>query len=669
MAERNTYAMSINLSILDHLGVGLYSNIPAVLSEAVANAWDADAEHVKITIDKDKKEILIEDDGHGMSVADANKKYLQIGYKRRNETGETTARLKRAVMGRKGIGKLSLFSIADTITVHSIKEGKPHGFIMDVNKIRNKIAEGRATYNPNPADSEGINLEQGTRIILSNLKRKIHKSQALRRRLARRFSIIGETNKFEVILDETPISVKDRDYYEKLQYIWTFGKKGEKIAALIPGVKKFKRSPGLRINGHPEKIDGWIGTTVKAGDTKDSKSNDNINKIVIIVRGKLAQEDILSEYGEGGFYSKYIIGEIQADFLDQKGMDDIATTNRQRIIEEDPRYSKLKDKIKKEIKHIQEEWSKGRNEEGVETAFTFPGIKQWYSKLSYDHRTAAKKLFGKINQLPMEDDGDKRRLFVSGVLAFESLKYRHLITKLDNIGVENLDVLEQVFLQLDDLEANAYYQITKDRLAIIKKLENLADDDAKEKVIQKYLFKHLWLLEPSWNWIPDTEHMESTVKKALDGVYEKLTPEQQRARLDITYATTDNKHVIIELKRSGRVLDPDDVKAQISKYYAAVEAALAGTEHRDERIEFVCIVGQPLKNWENQKLEQRDREALQPYNAIIKTYSDLINSAQQTYSNYTEKEKSVSRVYDLIASVSEYDKKTMSQTEELDDND
>ena len=58
MAEHDTYTMTINLNILDHLGVGLYSNIPAVLSEAVANAWDADAEHVKIDVDPAKKEIV-----------------------------------------------------------------------------------------------------------------------------------------------------------------------------------------------------------------------------------------------------------------------------------------------------------------------------------------------------------------------------------------------------------------------------------------------------------------------------------------------------------------------------------------------------------------------------------------------------------------------------------
>lgn len=35
--------MRISISALEHLGMNLYSNTPAVVSEVVANAWDADA--------------------------------------------------------------------------------------------------------------------------------------------------------------------------------------------------------------------------------------------------------------------------------------------------------------------------------------------------------------------------------------------------------------------------------------------------------------------------------------------------------------------------------------------------------------------------------------------------------------------------------------------------
>ena len=38
--------MKITLNALEHLGMNLYSTIPAVLSEIVANAWDADASQV-----------------------------------------------------------------------------------------------------------------------------------------------------------------------------------------------------------------------------------------------------------------------------------------------------------------------------------------------------------------------------------------------------------------------------------------------------------------------------------------------------------------------------------------------------------------------------------------------------------------------------------------------
>ena len=164
---QHKYRMTLSLNVLKHLGFGLYSNVPAVLSEAVANAWDADAEHVSITIDPPNRTITIQDDGHGMNVDDANDKYLYVGYERRKAPGGTsTPRLGRPVMGRKGIGKLSLFSIAGSVEVHSVKNGERHGFVMDAGKIEKAISsEGDGEYNPDPVEAEEIDLDTGTRII------------------------------------------------------------------------------------------------------------------------------------------------------------------------------------------------------------------------------------------------------------------------------------------------------------------------------------------------------------------------------------------------------------------------------------------------------------------------------------------------------------------------
>ena len=43
IAGNAPYRMTMDLNFLDHLGIDLYSNNTAVLTEAVATAWDADA--------------------------------------------------------------------------------------------------------------------------------------------------------------------------------------------------------------------------------------------------------------------------------------------------------------------------------------------------------------------------------------------------------------------------------------------------------------------------------------------------------------------------------------------------------------------------------------------------------------------------------------------------
>ena len=139
------YKMSLSLNVLNHLGLNLYSNTPAVLSEVIANAWDADATEVKIDFDLEEKTITVSDNGHGMDLYDINNKYLFVGYQKRDKRDKSDYRTPkgRRPMGRKGIGKLSLFSIANKIFVYSYKEGgKEESFLMDAKKIKEAIIPG-----------------------------------------------------------------------------------------------------------------------------------------------------------------------------------------------------------------------------------------------------------------------------------------------------------------------------------------------------------------------------------------------------------------------------------------------------------------------------------------------------------------------------------------------
>ena len=137
------YTMRLSLNVLDHLGLNLYSNIPAVLSEVVANAWDADATSVSIEIDRDS--ITVTDNGIGMTPDDVNQRFLLVGFKRR-ETGLALTDKGRAVMGRKGIGKLSLFAIADTVRVESVRDGESAGLVTSAVDIRTRMTPPAAQH-------------------------------------------------------------------------------------------------------------------------------------------------------------------------------------------------------------------------------------------------------------------------------------------------------------------------------------------------------------------------------------------------------------------------------------------------------------------------------------------------------------------------------------------
>ena len=345
------YKMTINLNVLNHLGINLYSNIPAVLSEVVANSWDADATNVNIEIGKEQ--ITITDNGHGMTLDDINDKYLKIGYERRDHQPVKTEKHDRDVMGRKGIGKLSLFSIAEIVRVESMKSGSRNGFIMSTDEIKNHIKNDiSGPYEPTPMSESEMKLDNtGTRIVLTKLKRRVTIATPgyVKKRLARRFSIIGDGN-FKVCIDGTPIKITDRSYFDKLQYLWHYGHDSEKYVDLCNKSEKFehdeKREGSIPYERKSQEVTypvrGWIGTVTTPSLLTDKDVKENLNKIVVMVRGKLAQEDILEDIREAGFYNKYLIGEIHADFLDDNDLLDIATSNRQEIIKDDQRYVALR---------------------------------------------------------------------------------------------------------------------------------------------------------------------------------------------------------------------------------------------------------------------------------------------------------------------------------------
>lgn len=357
MKAKRPLTMRISLNALEHLGMNLYSNVPAVLSEIVANSWDADAENVNVTIDKVNETITIEDDGIGMDRDDVIDHFLTVGFKRRAEIGELTSVKKRKPMGRKGIGKLSSFSIARVVDVFTIKDGERTAFRMDRDVIKARISSNDSVpYEPPELSDWPKSFKVGTRIVLSGLSKKLSEMTVagLKRRVARRFAIIGPKFDFRVLVEGEEISPADRGYQSALEYLWVYGDQAETIALSKALARKAENRTSVLKSAAKNagiQLSGWIGTVGQPRQLQDEEG-ENLNRIAIFMRGKMAQEDILDEFGQKEIYADYVIGELHCDDLDDNSRDDIATSSRQSIKEDDPRYKAVRDLILGELRYI-----------------------------------------------------------------------------------------------------------------------------------------------------------------------------------------------------------------------------------------------------------------------------------------------------------------------------
>lgn len=640
MATTDIFEMSVDLNVLNHLGIKLYSSIPAVISEAVANAWDADATVVKIQVTDDR--ITIEDDGHGMNTNDINSKFLTVGYQRRRD-GHANTPNGRPVLGRKGIGKLSLFSIADTIEVHSKKGMELSGLILSLPGIQKSIEKKEETYKPASAAADAFQTPSGTRITIRDLRKATsHAPGPLRRRLARRFSELGrKSSGFKVLVNGVEITGEDREYFKKVEFLWVFGDRGQQVKNASNADHIFEREAPLS---------GWIGTVKSAGDLV-SEDGDNLNDVQIMVRGRVAQEKTLQFFGEDGVYASYVVGEIHADGLDDDDKEDIATSNRQSLIEDDARVQALHAEIKTELKHIQKLWTKLRNEAGKKAALEVPEVDDWFKTLGADQKNKASQLFGKINQLKLEAD-EKKPLFKYGVLAFEKLKLRDSLSKLEDIQDDDFSGFLQAFESHDELEAQLYYEISRGRLDIIDSFEGLTEEDHLEKILQKFLFEHLWLLDPAWDRGTTDPVMEVEVKKAVldgdefDGEYMK-----EIGRVDIQYRKSGGEHLIIELKRAGRTTSTIELLTQVNKYQIKMDQLLAGINRSHEAYEIICLVGKDLSDWKNPQGREKSRRMLKEANARVVSYQELIGNARRAYSAYLDASKEASKIFHILDAI------------------
>ena len=210
--------------------LGPIVNQPDVaLTELVANAWDAGASHVRISIPEENRQMLyIEDDGVGMTEEEFQNHWMKLRYNRLKYQGKNVVFPegvigKRTAFGRNGVGRHGLFCFADEYKAITEKNGKKLAFTVKANIDHNPIAVTEKT--------EEESILHGTRlevIVEKNLPKadKIHEIISARFLHDPQFEI--EVNHVKLDLDDlsggaepTQINVDGTDIHLTAYFIDT----------------------------------------------------------------------------------------------------------------------------------------------------------------------------------------------------------------------------------------------------------------------------------------------------------------------------------------------------------------------------------------------------------------------------------------------------------------
>lgn len=362
--------------IIKHLGVQMYQKLPPVLAELISNSYDANATWVKIKfIDEDGiKQIEVLDNGDGMSFDDIKHKFLVIGKNRRDDEPERTSK-GRKVTGRKGLGKLAVFGIANLMQVQTVKDKFKNIFNMDLDTILNSKDE---TYEPDIlCKNEPIQKDSGTLIILRGIKRKTaFNLDELKESISKRFAFKDE---FTIYLEEEgkeTLSINSETKWEFITPVkeWVFPESDDDEFAIT------------------NNINGKI--IITKNQLKEGERG-----ICLYARGKLVNPHEFYGIRIATSYAyNYITGVFNVDYIDDDLDEDYVSTNRDGLTWAHDELQELREWLVSKLKIVEKRWRDLRTKEKEESIKEITGVNltEWTDTMPEKYQKSIRKIVENI---------------------------------------------------------------------------------------------------------------------------------------------------------------------------------------------------------------------------------------------------------------------------------
>ncbi|TSA26061.1 hypothetical protein D4R71_04360 [bacterium] len=609
---------------IDLLGHQMYGGPVPSIAEFIANSWDADAKKVEIKIPEDvtkpDAEIIIRDFGEGMSFDEINEYYLTIGYERRLSRGERTTS-ERLVMGRKGIGKLAGFGIAEDITIRSIKNGYLTQFNMNYEVLKSKNQmEG---YEFSPDIDEETDEETGVYVILKNLKiqRNIN-IDSFRRSMSRRFALNTE-------LMNITINGKDLQK-ENLEFEY--------------------REPNDKNSWSEEEIPDFGKINFWFGFLKETIKDKELRGMSIFSRDRVAQFTPFHFNLSGGINGQvgleYLTGQVKAEVLDSS-IDHIATP-RQTVNWQFGKAPLLEEWGQNKIKELCRDWKKRKDQRNLNKfkhnySEFFPIINALPNQERKDLMFALEKIAG-LERIQEDDFRTIAKSMISGIER-ESVKK---VIKRINVTSENaLPELFEIIKEWDIISAVSTAEVVFGKVEIISQFKKYIDERLPEKTskdkldMQEFIKSHPWLLGHEYEDLqPADFHHEKGIDKWIEKELQivnndyKAEDKREGRRFDLLCIKNDWQIVILELMRPGLEIDYNHVM-RLNRYVTRIQEAMknAGTskEFRGKNVFGILIADNKMK-------DNSIGSTLLAFRYIMDTFTweGLFNLVQSRYKEYLD---------------------------------
>ncbi|MCW7491961.1 ATP-binding protein [Leptospira sp. 2 VSF19] len=552
-----------------------YRSTELALKELVDNAWDADAENVRINLPQALEDgpIIISDDGCGMTTKELENEYLVIASDRIARKGEKTQKKNRKVKGRKGIGKFAGLVTANTMEIQSKARGIQTSLIIKKEVLLQSKRELEKIQLPT-ITTKVKDTDNGTAIILSDLNQNFVFPSIEKMKSILMFEY-GRQSDFKIFVNDQLVGVEDLPGETFVKH-FELEDVGEVNLKFTISEEKPLKNPGIVV-----KVNGKV-----IGKPSFFGLEDNEN-----IPGKLL---------------KRVYGEVEAD-----GLANDVTADWGAIIENSNAFQDVTQEV-----HaiVEKEVKKTFNREvNLQKARIQKKINSQLQKLPENRREYAKKTLERILQRFSYENDERINTIISVILdALEYDEYWLVIQNIESAQKGDIFKLADALSEFGLIDmANIAIQ-AKRRLKLLDEIQKLIEDDnTLEITIHKALEKNLWVFGSHYSFMASNESLKSIVENKILSKYQG---DKKKKRPDLLLsADFSERYLLLKFKRSNHKIDRDD-ENQAEKYRDELHQYLTSG-----KIEIIVIGGK-----KDSKIDSKYQDG----SIVISSYYEIISKAR-----------------------------------------